>query len=220
MTNEATRSTSRVLDPVSRVSEILFGLIMVLTFTCSISAGEAGREEIRTILIGAISCNIAWGLVDAVMYLMSSITERGRGILTLKALRNAADRQTAERILRDALPPVVGELMEPAELNALREKLNRLPEPPEGARLTKQDWIGAVAVFLLVFLSTFPVVVPFLFMHDALRALRFSNAIAVVMLFLTGYSLGRHAGSHPWKTGLSLVVLGIVLVAITMALGG
>ena len=50
---------TRVLDPISRVSEILFGLIMALTFTGTISAASAGREEVRTLLVGAIGCNIA-----------------------------------------------------------------------------------------------------------------------------------------------------------------
>ena len=67
----------RVLDPIARVSEVLFGLIMALTFTGTLSAATAGREEIRTLLIGVIGCNIAWGLVDAVMFLMSALTERG-----------------------------------------------------------------------------------------------------------------------------------------------
>ena len=193
---------------------------MVLTFTCSISAGEAGREEIRTMLVGAISCNIAWGLVDAVMYLMSSLTERGRAILTLKALRKAASQQQAHGIIQDALAPTVAALMEPDEIEALRDKLNQLPEPPPQAKLNKSDWLGAIAVFLLVFLSTFPVVIPFILMQDAIRALRFSNAIAITMLFITGYSLGRYSGGQPWRTGISMVIVGLLLVAITIALGG
>ena len=82
------------------------------------------------------------------------------------------------------------------------------------------DWIGALAVFLLVFLSTFPVVIPFLVMGRAQPALRASNAIAIVMLFLLGYAYGRMTGRHPWVIGISMVVLGCVLVALTMALGG
>jgi hypothetical protein len=52
--NSFERSSKRVLDPIDRVSEVLFGLIMVLTFTGSLSVAEAGRESIRTMLIGAL----------------------------------------------------------------------------------------------------------------------------------------------------------------------
>jgi len=98
--------------------------------------------------------------------------------------------------------------------------LQQLPEPPGKARLGKEDWLGALGVFLLVFLSTFPVVIPFIFMRNAGLALRVSNTVAIVMLFLTGYLFGRITGRHPWLLGISMVVLGLVLVGLTIALGG
>ena len=48
------RGRERVLDPVERMSEILFGLIMVLSFTGSISVADAGREDVRAVLVGTI----------------------------------------------------------------------------------------------------------------------------------------------------------------------
>jgi VIT1/CCC1 family predicted Fe2+/Mn2+ transporter len=71
-----------------------------------------------------------------------------------------------------------------------------------------------------VFLSTFPVVLPFLFVSDAMRALRISNGIAIVLLFLAGYKLAQASGFRPWLTGLVMVVIGAALVGLTMALGG
>ena len=75
-------------------------------------------------------------------------------------------------------------------------------------------------MFLIVFVSTFPVVIPFIFMQNVGPALRVSNAIAIVMLFLTGYAFGRMTGRHPWLVGIAMVVLGSMLVGMTMALGG
>jgi VIT1/CCC1 family predicted Fe2+/Mn2+ transporter len=102
----------------------------------------------------------------------------------------------------------------------MRQRLVALPEPPVRPRLDAETWRGAVGIFLLVFVSTFPVVVPFLFVHDAWRALRLSNAVAVVMLFLCGYAFGRLTRYHPWVMGIAMVLLGCALVAMTMALGG
>src|SRR6187431_2486015 len=67
-----------VLSPVDRVSEMLFGLLMALTFTGAVSVAESGNAEIRTMFIAALGCNLAWGLVDAVMHLIRTVTERGR----------------------------------------------------------------------------------------------------------------------------------------------
>jgi VIT1/CCC1 family predicted Fe2+/Mn2+ transporter len=213
-------SSRRALDPADRVAEVLFGLIMVLTFTGSLSVAEAGRDDVRAMLVGALGCNLAWGIIDAILYVMGCLAERSRRLLTVKAVRTAASPEQARDILADALPPEIAAIVEPAELEGMRARLTRLPEPPAHARLTREDWTGAAAVFLLVFLSTFPVVIPFIFMRNAMPALRVSNAIAVAMLFATGYTYGRLTGYRPVRTGISMVVLGMILVGITMALGG
>ncbi|HKD12701.1 MAG TPA: VIT1/CCC1 transporter family protein [Thermoanaerobaculia bacterium] len=210
----------RILDPTERWAEILFGLIMVLTFTSSISAGESGREDVRTMLIGALGCNLAWGLVDAIMYLLNTLGLRGRGIVILRRLRRGSQPSEARRMIGDALPPVVTQVIRDEELDTLRERLVALPEPPKRASFTRQDFLGALGIFLLVFLSTFPVVIPFFFVKEAHLALRLSNAVAIVMLFLGGFSLAKYSGFSPWRTGVVMVAIGLVLVAITIALGG
>ncbi len=220
MSVEAVKSSKRVLDPIDRVSEVLFGLIMVLTFTGSLSVAEAGRDDVRAMLIGALGCNLAWGIIDGILYLMGCLAEKGQGLITFHAVRKATDPKVAQRVIAEALPSVVAGVLTPAELEAMHERLKQLPEPPERARLGRDDWRGAVGVFLLVFVSTFPVVIPFIFMRSAGPALRVSNVIAIVMLFFTGYAFGRLTGRHPWLVGLSMVVLGSILVGMTMALGG
>ena len=82
----------------------------------------------------------------------------------------------------------------------MRETLSRLPEPPAHPRLGRHDWLAALGVFLVVFLSTFPVVTPFLFIHEARLALRVSNGIAIAMLFMSGYAFGRYSGFRPGKS--------------------
>jgi VIT family len=212
--------STRVLEPNDRIAEVLFGLIMVLTFTGSLSVAEADRAEVRTMLIGALGCNLAWGVIDAVLYLMGSLSEKGTGLRTFRAVREASSPNIARHLIADALPPVVASVMEPAELETIRQRLQQLPEPPARTRLHKHDWFGALGIFLLVFASTFPVAMPFIFMHDVGPALRVSNAVAIVLLFVLGYAFGRNAARHPWMMGISMVALGTSLVGMTIALGG
>jgi VIT1/CCC1 family predicted Fe2+/Mn2+ transporter len=221
MPDELTAKRSkRLLDPIDRISEVLFGLIMALTFTCSISAAEAGREDVRTLLIGALGCNIAWGLIDAVIYLLVNLTERARSIAMLKALQGDRGRQLARNIIADALPPVLAATLSHDELDRIRERLEKVTEPPQRPKLGKDDYLGAIGVFLLVFLATFPVVIPFMVTRDAGTALRVSNAIALVMLFLAGFSFGKYAHYRPYLMGLMMTFIGAALVVITIALGG
>ncbi|MCC6353156.1 MAG: VIT1/CCC1 transporter family protein [Verrucomicrobiae bacterium] len=220
MTQPELESDSRILSPPERFSEILFGLIMVLSFTCAMSVATAGKEDVREMLVGAIGCNLAWGIVDAVMYLLNVLAGRGRSIALLRSLRGTSDAALAHRIVAEALPPLVASTLKESDLESIREQLRRLPEPPARPWLEPRDWRGAAGVFLLVFLSTFPVVVPFVFIGAPALALRVSNGIAIAMLFVAGYKLALYSGLRPARTGLAMVTVGAVLVAVTIALGG
>jgi VIT1/CCC1 family predicted Fe2+/Mn2+ transporter len=60
----------------------------------------------------------------------------------------------------------------------------------------------------------------FTILKNVTLALRVSKAIAIVLLFLTGYAFGRVTGRRPVRVGIAMVVLGAILVVLTMALGG
>jgi len=221
MTDDITDGgSSRVLDPIDRISEVLFGLFMVLTFTGSLSVIDSGREEVRSMLIAAIGCNIAWGFVDGVMYVLRNLVARGRNASLVRAVRHAAQPEKAHRLIGSEIGALSAALGA-AELERMRQWVVAQPVPDtQGVRVTGLDLRGALAVFLLVFLSTFPVVLPFIFIADPGTAKRVSAAVAIAMLFLCGYSWGRYAGLKPWRTGLVMVLLGLVVEAIVIALGG
>jgi hypothetical protein len=209
-----------VLDPMERISETLFGLIMALTFICSLGVATGANVNIQTMLIGALGCNLAWGIVDGGLYLLARINEQGEKMLTLRAIRRAPDSETARRVITNALPPGLAAFLPAEQLELMRQKLQQLPEPSDAPRLTKRDWTGALGLCLLSFLSTFPVVIPFLFLSDARLALRVSYAVAIVMLFCCGYVFGIRSGLRPWAAGLAMVAVGGSLVGIAVALGG
>ena len=209
----------RVLDPVDRIAEVLFGLIMVLTFTGSLGVAGAGREEVRTMLLGALGCNLAWGVIDGLLYLMAELAHTGRGYATLRAIRRAIDPRIAHEHIVDALPDPIAAVMTPEEIENLRQRLAKFPDDYRFAS-GREAWLGALAVCLLVFLTTFPVAVPFMLFNEARFALRVSNGVAIAMLFICGVAYGRLVGRPPWLFGAITVIVGLILVALTMALGG
>jgi VIT1/CCC1 family predicted Fe2+/Mn2+ transporter len=219
MDDAARDGRERLLDPVNRISEILFGLIMAVTIVGSLSIATAGRNEVRTVLFAALGCNLAWGLVDAVMYLVRTLTERTRNRLLAQRV-SGADLATAHRLLASSLPDHVVAITGAEELEGMRRRLLQL-KPTNRGVLTRDDYLAAIGVFLLVVAATFPVVAPFALMSDTVSAMRVSQIVALLMLFGAGYELGRHAGHrHPIRTGLAMGILGAVLIAAVKALGG
>ncbi|MBR0874080.1 VIT1/CCC1 transporter family protein [Bradyrhizobium tropiciagri] len=209
-----------VLDPIERISETMFGLIMALTFICSLGIATGANINVQTMLIGALGCNLAWGVVDGGLYLLGRINSRGSKIRMLHAVRQAPDSETARSVIADALPPELAALLPAQQLEAMRQRLLQRPPTYDTPRLTRRDWAGALGLCLLSFLATFPVVIPFLFLSDAKVALRVSYVVAILMLFGCGHVFGIRSGLQPWAAGLAMVAVGGVLVGIAVALGG
>jgi len=210
----------RALEPIERISEVLFGLIMVLTATGTLSVINAGNPEIKTMILGALGCNLAWGIIDGGLYLLGRLEDRGRNLMTLRAVKQAAEPAAAQRAIADALPEPITASLAPEDLDLIARKLNHLSEPPKLPGFAAEDWLGAAAVCVWVFFSTIPVVIPFLFTNDVQLALRISNVVAIALLFVCGYAFGRCTGLSPWPMGLVMVFVGVALTGVAIALGG
>jgi hypothetical protein len=166
-----------VLDPIDRVSEVIFGVLMAMTFIGAVNVAEAGNGEVRKVLIAALGCNIAWGLTDGIMYLVAMLTERSRARMLGEAAQDAP-------------------------------------------RLHADDFRGAFQVFVLVTVSTFPLVVPFLVFKELGPALLGSRLVALALLFLGGWLLARHSGGNRWLAGTGMAAVGALLIGALIALGG
>lgn len=209
-----------MLNAVDRVSELLFGLFMALTFVGAVSVADPGRAQIREMFVAALGCNLAWGLVDAVMYLVRTVTDRGRSLTLVRSVRAAPDPQTGCRLIEDSISRDVAGLVSRVEIEAIRGRILALAAVPQRPTLHWGDLLAALAIFLIVVASTFPVVLPFLMFDDVGAAKTASRVVAVTMLFLGGLALGRYAGYGSWKVGLMMSGLGTALVTAVIALGG
>ena len=212
-------ASDTALDPVYRSSEVIFGLLMAMSFIGSISVATDGQEEVRTLLIAALGCNLAWGLVDAVMLLVAVKTEKRRNRMLLEKLHGNSDPNAARAAVADELPGAMARSLGEDGLELLRQRLSAAPPSPS-TRLRGRDYGDAVVVFLLVVLSTFPLVIPFMVTDDTARALLWSRLVAVGMLFLAGALLARHSGGNVFLNGLAMAAIGALLMAAIMALGG
>lgn len=208
-----------VLSPVDRVSELLFGLFMALTFVGAVSVAEGGGQ-IREMLAAALGCNLAWGLVDAVMFLVRTLTDRGRYLTLVRSVRGAADANAGCLLIERSLSRVAAGLVSSAEIEAMRGRIIALDSLPHRPTLELDDLRAALAIFLIVVASTFPVVLPFVLIEDVGTAKNLSRVIALAMLFFGGLALGRYAGYGSWKVGFMMAGLGAVLVVAIRALGG
>ena len=208
-----------ILGKVDAICELLFGLFMALTFVGAISVVNPGNGQVRELFVTAFGCNVAWGLVDAVIFLVRTLVDRGRMLTLVRAVHAAPDAGTAHRVIEDARSRTARALLTPAEIELVRGRVAAMATPAR-PKFAGRDFLSALAIFLIVVGSTVPVVLPFLLIRDLALAKHLSHGVAVVMLFAGGLALGRYAGYGTWRVGLMMAGLGIVMVAAINALGG
>ena len=215
---------AKYLDPGSRMGEILFGLIMTLTFT--LGAGmvieEEGREGVREMLIAILGCNLAWGVIDGIFYVLGQMFERGRMLRLRLKVRTAGSTDDARALVAGELDELISRVTEEEQRRSLYDTIVQRvrAEPLPFNRLRKDDVLGGLAAGWLVFACSFPAVLPFFFLDEPRLAVRVSNILLLLLLFLVGYRFARDTMAKPWLTGTVFLLVGVVLVAATIALGG
>jgi hypothetical protein len=220
MADDTGSQREAVLDPTDRFSEVVFGIIMAMTVTGSVSVANAGEQDIHDLLYAALGGSLAWGLVDAVMYVITSVADRGWTYRLVRAIGGAKDADAGRRILADNLPEGLAELLPTGVLEGIRTAIADGARTAQHPRVTRGDLAGALGVFSLVVLATLPVTLPFVFVSDVALAMRVSQGIGLAMLFLSGFGLGHYAGFGAWRWGFAMLAIGVALVGIVIALGG
>jgi VIT1/CCC1 family predicted Fe2+/Mn2+ transporter len=206
------------------MGEVLFGLIMTLTFTLAagIVIEDEGRAGAREMLVGILGCNLAWGLIDGVLYVLAQVYERGRRRRLVAGLRTPASAAAARAQVAAELDSILAPATDPdlrTNLQALlAANLQQQDLPPN--RITRADLMGGLASGWLVFACSIPAVLPFVFVDDPRLALRVSNALLLLLLFLVGYQSARTTLARPWLAGLVFLLVGVFLVALAIPLGG
>jgi hypothetical protein len=211
----------RYLDPATRLGEVLFGLIMALGFTGAVRIGWEEPDN-RELFVGILGCNIAWAVVDGVMYVLGALFERARKSRLFHDVAATANDGVALQKIAAELDGPIFELTTAEE----REQLHRWvlatlrQRTPKISPLRKDDLLGGVAAAFLIVFATFPIVVPYLVVQDPTIAVRISNGIAIASLFVLGWWWGRVVGRNPLRVASGLLLIGAALVATTIVLGG
>lgn len=214
---------TRHLTAGERLGELLFGLIMTLTFTLTAGfvVGE-GRGAARELLIATIGCNIAWGIIDGGLLVLGRVFDRGRAARIGRAIRTTSDDQNAIA----AVATEMDEILEHVTSQLARQDLYRhvvgqvKAAPGQRTGVRGEDWLAAFGVFWLVVFASFPAALPFVFIENAWVALRVSNVILIGLFFVIGWRWAGYTTISPWRAASSLTLFGMAMVLAAIALGG
>jgi VIT1/CCC1 family predicted Fe2+/Mn2+ transporter len=196
-------------------------MVLTCTLGASVIAG-LDRDSLRSLFIAALGCNVAWGVIDAALYVMGRIFVRTQNARLMQAIRSAGDDASGLGIVRQALEPRFGSFGWNEDREQFYRSLRAMVVHSEARHnlVTADDLRSAAVVFVLVVATALPPAVPFLLIADPLVALRVSNIVLVALLFVVGFCWARAIGGSGWRTGLVMMLSGVLLVGIAIAFGG
>lgn len=219
-----------LLDPIDRLSETIFSVLILLTFTFAYRVFWLGTDPYEPIppdylidlAVAALGAAVAWGLIDGVIYALLSVLERGEKHRFLAAVQAAATQEEGIAAVADeldyVLEPITGaEQRRQIYLEVLDYLQDSRPQP---VTLTRDDLLGGLGSTLVAVLAVLPSLIPLVLFRDTYwLALRASNFVSFAVLFITGYQWGRYSGANPWKMGVMLLTVGAALAVIALLMG-
>jgi hypothetical protein len=221
----------RMLDPIDELSQVIYSILIFLSFTLAFrifklqsGAGvHLETEQVRELLIAAIGATVAWGIIGGLMYVLTSVFERNEKQHVLLAVQSAPTDEDAIAIIADKLDFT----LEPITTEGKRQSLyanvvdTLRDSRPRNNGLRREDMAGGIGILLVAVVAVIPSLLPFVLIpNSAFLALRASNIVSFVVLFVSGWRWGRRTHSNPWLTGLTLMFAGAVMVLIAIPLGG
>jgi hypothetical protein len=218
----------RHLDPLDTLLAAVYGTMIVMMFTISVHlyspemAAQPTRSDVHSLFGAAVTSALTWAFIDAVIYLIGSMAERDQTGRFIRAVQKAPSREDAvvevTELLGDRLYDVTDDAERTVLASAIVNQLNK--RTPQTGGITRDDLLAAFALFTAMAAGTLPMSLPLLLIPDPDSAIRMSNAVAILSLFVMGYLWARYAGVRPVRTGLIIAMVGTLLVFVAILFGG
>lgn len=216
------QSLLKSISPSAVLAELVYGTITALAVTNTLWYALRGSPDAdTTLIIAALGANAAWGVADAMIYLLTVMVENRRAYNLAVSVRTM-DHEEAMTAITDDFSGTVLHTMDEDErdiwVNAVHAKLKRIE--PHMQRLTINDGFGALSCFLISIAAAVPVLIPHLFTSDVQTAVIMGNVIGLVMMFVLGFVWAGRMRGPRWQAGLIMVIIGVTILTVVTLIGG
>jgi VIT1/CCC1 family predicted Fe2+/Mn2+ transporter len=220
-----------LIDPIDGLSEGVFSIIVFLIFTLAFKViwlRDALEQPITSqmmneLIISAMGAILAWGIIDGMMYALTSYLAREERHRLLKGIQSADTEEEALDLIADDMDYLLEPITEEGDRQVFyRNYLQLLAKSkPQAIRVTKDDLAVVLGHILVATLAVIPSLLPLLVLRFNFDlALTVSILVSFIVLFVSGFAWGKYTGANPWRIGFLLLLVAASLVVIAMLLGG
>ena len=210
-------------------AEAMYGVIIVMTFTSTFRSFEFHTSELyTTVVLSALFCCVAWGVADGFFYAWEDAYNARSRHLIISDSKSKEKKSKALSMVKEELDDTILGSIEDSERKKLYEGIvEYLSKNELKKERARADFLRKLPHYLLgtsVLSAGTGVIVLlpfFIFRSNITLALNISDIIGVVALFAIGFYRTQDSSlTKKLSTGLISSLLGIIIIAITVVLGG
>lgn len=219
------------ISPTQAAVEFFYGLLMAMTLSNTLRLalfGSSASTVVFIVSVAIIGCNTAWGIADGAVSMLTSHFQNMyhyRKAMQIKEGRdNEAARVLASEVLFETFTDMQDDLLDEetrkrmVDVAIMAIKRKEIVKPGLG----RSQWMVAVWCVILNVTAALPFIAIYqLALFVDLNLVTFlANVTGAALLFFLGRFLDRRLGDGNGQTGVVMVGLGMLMLAIIVALGG
>lgn len=208
---------SKYLSWVDRTGEVAFAVIMVIIINGYVALSDLNSGFLYIVVVNLGAC-MSWGIIDGLIYAISSSIERNNIRNKLWQLKSSFKAENSlDRVKTNLDDTFLVSFDDEGKEAIAKEIINHAPDTvmEENRVLTKQElmgWLSIIAIYLVV---GFLLALPFFVFQNKVLAWLVSNVTGVAWLFWYGVQLGRSAGKNRWLLGIIMAVVAIAVLVVS-----
>jgi VIT1/CCC1 family predicted Fe2+/Mn2+ transporter len=208
---------SRYLSYEDRTGEIAFAVLMVIIINGYVALSDLNYGFMYIVAVNLGAC-FGWGMIDGLVYAVSSSIERNRTRNKLLMLKQCEDNHgTLDKVTKSFDDTFLSGFDEAGKKAIAKDLIEHVEQAELGTAkvLTKSDiggWLSILGIYLTV---GFLMALPFLVLPDKFLAWVISNSLGVAWITWYGVQLGKAVGKYRWLLGLVLGATAVVFLVIS-----
>lgn len=208
---------SKYLSYADRTGEIAFAVIMVVIINGYVALSNLNNGFAYIVVVNLGACT-TWGIIDGLIYAISSSIERNNTRNKLLQLKSFAKGENVIGNVKANLADTFLDGFDDAGKEAVaKDIVNHVQDASlgENKALTHDElmgWLSIIGIYLSV---GFLLALPFLVLHNKILAWFISNIAGVSWLSWYGVQLGKVSGKNRWVFGVLLAAISITFLALS-----
>jgi hypothetical protein len=206
---------SKYLSYSDHTGEIAFAVVMVIIINGYVALSDLNSGFLYIVGVNLGAC-VAWGIIDGLIYAISSSIERNRAQNNLRLLKTNVDNPRAVELVCQSLDSTYLSSFDAEGKEAIAKQIiKHAPNAELGKNrvLTREEIFGWLSIVCIYMIVGFLLALPFLVLQNKVLAWFISNVTGVAWLSWYGMQLGKSAGKNRWVLGLLMAAVSIFFIA-------